>query len=364
MIPQYVPWIDRPSLANQINEYILSDGYFTEFKHTEEFERRIADFLQVKYCVVVNNGTISLSLALLAYGIKPGDRVLVPNITMIATCNAVKLIGAVPVFVDVEYENICMDISRASDMIVEENIKAVIYVTFNGRSHSFEKLSNFERHCNDFHIPVIYDNAQSFGSCDDGGHFINCGDSIGSFSFSMPKIITTGQGGCLVTNDYEHYQYIRKLKDFGRSSGGVDHHESFGINCKFTEMQAIMGINQIESIYERVEKKKAIYDLYRDTLKPLITNKPRHKNEVPWFVDIYIEKRDELKQFLFEHGINTRIMYPALTNQPCNIKDIKDDKIFMSREIARTGLWLPSSLNLSVNKIDFICCRIKEFLNG
>lgn len=361
VIPQYKPIFDRPALAEQINKYILSDGFFTEFKHTEEFERRIADFLQVKHCTIVSNGTISLSLALLAYGIKPGDKVLIPNITMIATCNAVKLIGAQPVIWDVDIDNGCLDLKAAGNMVKNHpDIKAVIYVTLNGRSHIWEELHQFEWMCMEKNVFVIYDNAQSFGSSHPTGIPINCMGSIGSFSFSMPKIITTGQGGCLITNDSVIDKEIRKLKDFGRSGGGNDIHNSFGINAKFTEMQAIMGINQIETIYQRVEIKKWIYERYYTLLKG--NGMYKITQSVPWFVDHYCMQRDGLAAYLEDHSIKTRNMYPEISTQKCNWK-VFPISLENSKFMAENGLWLPSSLDITEEQIVRVCDVIKEFYN-
>lgn len=367
-IPQYRPQFNREKLAKEVSDYILSDGYFTEYKYTQKFEETISDFLKVKHCILVNNGTISLSLALLAYGIKPKDNVIIPNVTMFATQSAVQLIGANPIFVDIDPNNLCLDLEKAKQVISINNIKAVIYVTLNGRKHNCNEYDNFQYFCQTKNIVVIEDNAQSFGSNNEWSQPINCPDqSIGSFSFSMPKIITTGQGGCLVTNNDELARRLRKLKDFGREKGGIDLHDSFGINSKFTEIQAIMGLNQIEDINDRIENKKRIFRLYREFLKDVKEIQFLEtdlKIVTPWFVDIYVDvARDELQTYLINYGIGTRKIYPPLTSQTVNNPYKLGQNYPISYEIGNTGLWLPSSMDLTYNEIKFICDKIKEFYN-
>jgi perosamine synthetase len=237
-----------------MEEYLESGGWLTEFKKTREFEERIADFLGVKYVSAVNNGTVSLLLALLALGIKREDEVIVPDYTMIASANAVVLAGAKPVLVDIDPKNLCLDIEKTKKAITPKT-KAIILVTINGRYPEMEKFVNLSQENNLF---LIEDAAQSFGSRYKGKPLGTFGE-VGSFSFSPHKIITSGQGGCLVTDNQELYQKILKIKDFGRPQSGVDYHETMGYNFKFTDLQAVIGIEQLKKIDWRVKRKKEIY---------------------------------------------------------------------------------------------------------
>ena len=363
MILQYKPTFNRPELAKEVSDYILGDGWFTEHRRTEEFEKKIAEFLGVKYCSVVNNGTISLSLALLAMGVQAGDYVIVPNITMIATCNAVKLIGAKCVFIDLDEKNLCLDLGLAmkSIEVMGGRVKAVIYVTLNGRSHPVVEYEEFRKYCEVNSVSLLEDNAQSFGSQWSDKTKISCPkNGIGSFSFSMPKIITTGQGGCLVTNDKELADKIKKLKDFGRSIGGIDVHDSFGINSKFTEIQAIIGLSQMRDIELRMVKKSFIYEFYRQKLKDVTDVTFVDHKSLVWFVDIFVPNRKELQDFLYRNEIHTRAIYPELTSQLCN-SGCAVKTMDVSGKYAQSGLWLPSYTELEEEDITLICNKITEF---
>jgi perosamine synthetase len=262
MLPQYEP-LTGIYEQTALNEYLKNPGFWTEYKKTTEFEQKIAEYLKIKHCIVVNNGTISLSLALLAMGIKPGDNVIVPDLTMIATPNAVRFIGANPIFVDITPDGL-LDLYEADKAIKIYNAKALIFVSLNGRSFNntaWEYLWKWKENG----IRLLEDAAQSFGSKNYEGYFCGTrGFEIGSFSFSMPKIITSGQGGCLVTDNDELATTLRHLKDFGRASGGNDKHDFFGINCKFTEMQAVLGLAQLNDIQYRVLRKKQMHKIYEE----------------------------------------------------------------------------------------------------
>lgn len=366
-IDQFHPVFNRKEIAKDLKEYALQDGFFSEYSKTKELEDKIATFLGVKHCIMVNNGTISLSIALLAQGIKPGDKVIIPNITMFATQAAVELIGAIPVFIDIEKENLCLDLEKAKERIVFgwNSIKAVIYVTLNGRSHGALEYFRFQSFCRKNKIVLIEDNAQSFGSHYTDGYLIGApyNDGIGSFSFSMPKIITCGQGGCLVTDDDVLAKKIRKLKDFGRSGGGTDIHDSFGINSKFTELQAIVGLSQFKDLRSKIQKKKEIYSSYYNKLIDIkaVTFFNNHKRWCPWFVDVSVSNREQLQKFLKEKGIGTRAIYPELTSQKVNHKLFHPRSMKVSNYFANRVLWLPSSLDITEKEIKYITDSIKEF---
>lgn len=364
-IPQMEPNFSDEE-ADAVHEYMKSGGWVTEFKKSREFEKMICNYTGAKFCHLVNNGTLSLSLALLAVGIQPGDKVLVPNLTMIATPNAVKFIGAEPIFADVDEKSLTLDMKEVKTICRKAKIKAVIHVSLNTRVGDLLHIRDF---CESRGIPFIEDSAKSLGSFYKGKHIGTFGD-IGSFSFSSPKIISTGQGGCLITDNEEFSKKIRRLKDFGRGEGGSDIHPFFGINCKFTDLQAVIGIEQMKKLSGRVEKMGNTWRRYQWHLKETLPHEifmfpaPSGKGThwIPWFVDIYLsseEVRDKLMDFLRTKKIGTRKVYPPINKQ--KIYESPGDNFPVSNEWAPRGLWLPSSSKLTHDDIDRVCEEIKNF---
>ena len=208
-IPQMAPWTDEKE-ADAVDNYMRSGGWLTQFKATAEMERMLAKFIGVKHCFVVSNGTDSLKIMLAAVGVGPGDEVILPDWTMAATANVIPQLGAIPVFVDVDAATGCVDIDGVEKAITNKT-KAIFHVSMNARSNNIERLAQI---CKKHQIPLLEDSAQALGSYHNGQHLGTFG-LMGSFSFSAPKIITTGQGGAIVTNDDKIATLVGKLKDFG-----------------------------------------------------------------------------------------------------------------------------------------------------
>ena len=342
-------------------DYMDEDGFITEFKHTEKFERMIAEYTGAKHCVVVNNGTIGLTLAAMSLGLKAGDEVIVPNYTMIATPNSVKMFGALPLFVDVEPETLCLDIEKVKQMLTPKT-RAIIFVSANGR-YPKVGIAAFEELARERNLLLIEDSAQSLGSFYPDGRHIGRAGLVGSFSFSAPKIISTGQGGALITDDDAVAARLRRLKDFGRSGGGNDIHDSIGYNFKFTELQACIGIEQMKKLPKRVERKKEIWRRYADNLIGVSGIKLfDHDLErtSPWFIDSLVENREGLIAHMKSSGIGTRVMYPPINRQ---MAYGVEGSHTVSEIVGEKGLWLPSAVQLTDADIKRICATIRSFYN-
>ncbi|MCR6644446.1 MAG: DegT/DnrJ/EryC1/StrS family aminotransferase [Terricaulis sp.] len=336
-----------------------SGGWITEFQQTRAFEQAIAAYTGAKHCVVTNNGTISLTLAALALDVGAGDEVIVPNYTMIATPNSVHMIGAKPVFVDVEPETLCMEIEAARAAITPRT-KALMLVAANGR-YPKAGVAAFAALCAERGVALIEDSAQALGSFYRDGRHIGRAGRVGSFSFSMPKVISTGQGGALITDDDALAARLRKLKDFGRTGGGNDIHDSIGWNFKFTDLQAVVGLEQMKKLPWRVARKKQIWRAYSEGLKGVpgirLFDHDLERTS-PWFIDALCERRDALAAHLKDNGIGARVMYPPINQQeaynlPGNFP--------VSARVGQEGLWLPSASQLRDEQIEAICGHIRAF---
>lgn len=373
MIPQYAPEFGKEE-QEAVYAYMGTGAWLTENKVTQDFEREIARVLRWDRCPephqvsVVSNGTISLSLALLACGVKPGDRVIVPDLTMIATANAATFIGAKPVLCDIDPKNLCLDLKKALELATLHEAKAVLYVSLNGRSHAAQGLGDLS-FALDEGCHLIEDAAQSFGSKTPDGIPIGTIGSYGSFSFSPHKIISTGQGGCVVSRPHSHwdrpydgpYEKIELLKDFGRLAGGGDIHDHFGVNAKFTDLQAVVGLEQLKKLPARIQRKTEIYARYEAELFDVVEMIPHQGT--PWFVDVYTDRRDELQEHLKKNGIGTRALYPALHTQKIFAEWNPSDAAFPTATAwSKKGLWLPSSFSLTDEEIRKICNHIREFM--
>ncbi|MBI3500274.1 MAG: DegT/DnrJ/EryC1/StrS family aminotransferase [Bacteroidetes bacterium] len=360
-INQYEPSYSREEI-DAVNSYLNSGAWLTEFRKTRELEEMMCAFTGAKYCAAIANGTVSLFVMLKAVGIGHGDEVIVPDLTMAATPNAVVLAGATPVFADIDEKNLCLDVEQVEKAITKKT-KAVIHVSFNGRAGKLEELKKL---CRVKKIYLFEDAAQSLGSFYNGKHLGTIG-TIGSFSLSMPKIITTGQGGFLITDNPSLYKKIKLLKDFGRRKGGEDFYKVIGWNFKFTDLQAVFGIEQFKKLPERMAFKKRIYAQYKNLLAdiPQVEFFETDLSSVsPWFIDIMVPQRDKLMKHLHSNAIISRPVYPALHTQPAYKKSplVKiRGKFPASEKISRRVLWLPSSFSLTEENIEIVCKSIKEF---
>ena len=354
VINQIEPIISKDD-RNAVKKYIDSGRWITENKVSRKFEENFSSLVKSRYSILYPNGTLTLLSIILALGIKNKDEVIVPNYTMVASANSVILAGAKPILCDISKENLCLDPTEFKKKISNKT-KAVIYVTLNGRSGSIEEIKKI---CKKKNIYLIEDSAHSIGSYLKKKHHGTFGIAS-SFSLSMPKLITTGQGGFVVTNNKIFADKIKQIKNFGRKSDGNDIYLSTGYNFKFTDLQASLGISQLKNINKRANLKKKIFKSYFKELSKIkgleILN--FKKEETPWFVDIYLKNPKKLMKYLDKFNIKSRLVYPPLnTLKIFNIKgNFKNSNYFCKR-----GLWLPSSINLTKKDLRFIINTIKNY---
>ncbi len=353
MIYQIKPVIGNKAKKSLIN-YVKRDNWITEYKVTENFEKKFSKFTNSKYCICFPNGTITMSSILDCLDLKKNDEVLVSNYTMVATANVAKFVGLKLKLVDISNKDLCMcpvDLLKK----INKKTKVVIYTQMNGRVGQIESIKKI---CKKNNIFLIEDAAHAIGSYNKRIHVGNSGIAS-SFSFSMPKLITMGQGGAVITNNSKLASRLRLYKNFGRKKPGEDVHNYLGYNFKITDMQSILGLEQLKDINLRIRKKKAIFVRYKNNLKNNSKIKffDVEKNETPWSVDIYLKDVSKLKKILKKNKILTRYVYPPLNSQKIykNFKNLPISSYYCNR-----GLWLPSSLDLKNQEIDKICKLINK----
>ena len=353
-IPQIEPLLGAEETAAVLR--VIASGYITEGRETREFEQEMARFFGVAHAIVVNNATLALTIALQGLGIGPGDEVIVPDFTFVATANAVSLAGAQPVFADIGRETFTIDLPDAEARITSRTA-AIVPVHLNGRSSDMEALAALAAKHG---LAVVEDAAQAMGSARGGRHLGAFGDA-GVFSLGTTKVITSGQGGVILTRRGDLACACARIKDHGRLSRSAEVHDTLGFNSKFTDLQAAVGLAQFRKLPGRIARKRAIFERYRRNLAGVagIEIPPINLAEaVPWFVDLLSTDRKGLEERLKRAEIETRRFYLPLHSQPCYRAA---GEYPVTQDISARGLWLPSSIQLEDREIDRICDCIAEF---
>jgi perosamine synthetase len=356
MIPQH-----KPSFGSEESkacfDYLSGDGYITEYKITEEFEELLSKYIGCKHCIMTTSGTTALILSLLSLKLSSGDEVIVPNYTMVASINAITSVGAKPVIVDVNASTYTLSLDTIIPYITSKT-KVVLHVSLNNRCKDLDKIRDY---CEKSEIYLIEDSAQSLGAKYKNKHLGTYG-KIGCFSLSTPKIISTGQGGFCVTNDDVLATSMRKIKNFGRNTGGNDVYECVGYNFKYTDLQAVIGLEQMKKLSLRVERMKNIYNIYYANLHDIYEMlPPNYHGWLPWFVDIVCpdeNHRKSLSTHLKIMGVGTRYTYPELNKTPMYYST---DMLDNSTKICNRGLFLPSYVSITDDEINCVCNIIRAY---
>ena len=354
------PTINSSEVLNYTKK-ALKQNFPNEGKFTRIFENKIKKILKIKYVVSTTSGTSAIFLALKTLNLKKNDEVIIPNITFPATANAVKMSGAKLILADINPNNLLMDLDSLKKLI-NKNTKVVIPVHVSGRGENIKEIIKI---CKSKNIKIIEDAAEAFGSQMDKKHLGTYGD-LGCFSFAPNKIITTGQGGVVVTNNKLTFKKLSSIKDQGRvgpTTGGEDIYVTTGFNLKFTNLQSALGISQLKTFYKRKQKLLKIHRFYR---KNLVTNnnfklfKFNEKNgELPLWSDVYCKQRNKLFNYLKKNNINCRYFWYPLNN--CKPFKKPDFQFKNTNKLRGKLMWLPSSINLKFTEQKKICKLINSF---
>ena len=341
---------------------VVKSGYINEGEITNELCANISKYLGVKYVIAAPNGTQALYLALKSLGIGKGDEVIVPALTFIATASAVIMSGAKPVFADVNLEDCNIKIQQLKNLI-SKRTKAILPVHVNGRMADMEEINKIAQ---EYGLCVIEDAAEAFGSnlC---GKYLGTISDVGIISLAPTKIITSGQGGFVLTNNESINQKIVEMKDHGRLSRSWNHHPEIGANFKFNDILAALAISQLKGLEIRLQKAVSDYLYYKKKLEenPLVRFFETKLNEgiIPLWVDIEInEDRESFIEYMRKNKIIVRPFWPSIPSQKPYQK-FRSGKVDNANHLAKSCVWLPSGFEKQVADIERVVQKINSY-NG
>jgi perosamine synthetase len=358
----------EPTLNGNEAEYVLdcieSNWISSAGKYIPRFEEDFAEACGTRYGVACVNGTVALHLALATLGIGPGDEVILPTFTMIATINAVTYTGATPVLVDSEPVTWNMDLNQVADKITSRT-RVVMPVHTYGHPVDMDPLLELaERHG----LYIIEDAAEAHGAEYKGRRAGSLGHA-GCFSFYANKVITTGEGGMITTDDPDIAQLASHLRDHAFSDERHFWHKYLGFNYRMTNLQAAVGLAQMEQMESFVRARRANAARYTAALQsiPGIVTPPEADwaKSVFWMYSILVEDefgmtRDQLRAYLAEHGIETRTFFIPMHLQPIYYQAFQGQRYPISEMLCQRGFYLPSASSLTPREIDYITEMVRQ----
>lgn len=349
-----------------VNDCLESTWISSSGKYIQAFEEGFARFCNVKHALACANGTVSLHLSLVGLGIGPGDEVIVPTFTYVASANTVMYTGAKPVFVDSEPETWNIDPLKIEQAITPHT-KAIMVVHIYGHPADMTPIREI---ANRHGLALIEDAAEAHGATYHGETVGGIGD-VASFSFFGNKIITTGEGGMLTTNDDALAAKMRQLKGQGLDPTRRYWFTMVGYNYRMTNIEAAIGLAQLEKIDWHLAQRRRIADTYKERLKSyeglcLQPERPGVKNSY-WMTSLVLGEgrpdRDQLIQQLAEAGIETRPFFYPMHILPIYADMTRGQDFPVADRISTRGLNLPSSASLTEDDIHYVCDKLIGLLS-
>ena len=348
--------ISKPFLSNLELEFVseaVQSGWVSSLgRYIEQFESGFAAFCGVKYALTVSNGTVGLHLALATLGIKEGDEVIVPDLTFAATANAVRMTGAIPIPVDVERDSYCISVS-AIEAAITPNTRAIIPVHLYGYPAN---MPDILRLATARSLLVIEDAAEAHGASI-GGRVVGSFGDFGVFSFYGNKILTTGEGGMLTTNNYELFKRARHLRDHAMSKEKRYWHTELGYNYRMTNLQAALGVAQLQQVEQFLAERSQILDQYRNRLEQHGIECNPYGGEgikpVNWITCAVLPNasrivRDKVIFLMAESGVDSRPFFYPLSDLPM-YESVPNP---VSQILSSTGINLPTYIGITPDDID------------
>jgi perosamine synthetase len=347
-----------------VNQCIDSNWISSKGAFVTKFERAFACEAGCEYAVACGNGTVALHLVLAALGIGPGDEVILPSFTMIATANAVKYTGATPKLVDSEPLNFNVDPTLVKRAITK-NTKAIIVVHTYGHPAQMNRLLEI---ANAHDLFLIEDAAEAHGA-EISDKRVGSFGLAGTFSFYANKIITTGEGGMVTTNDIQFERIVRRLRDHAFHPERHFWHEYIGYNYRMTNLQAAVGLAQTERMDEIIAARRRLRNWYHDKLRDCPGLHLPHESpgvrSVFWMYAIRVDRlfgctSNTLRRRLALRGIETRSFFVPIHIQPVYIDQFRGQNFPVAEDLCSSGLYIPTSEVLTEKDVEWICEQIKD----
>ena len=360
--------ISQPKLSARELDYVtdaVKSGWVSSLGHyVDKFEESFAAFCGTRYAVSVGNGTVGLHLAMKVLGIGPGDEVIVPDLTFVATGNTVVAAGATPVMVDVRRDSWCIDPEKVAAAITPRT-RAIIPVHLYGHPADMPQIMKLaEKH----HLHVIEDAAEAHGAAIAGRRAGSLGH-CGVFSFYGNKIITSGEGGMITTDNPDIYARARFLRDHAMSKEVRYWHTEVGYNYRMTNIQAALGLAQLEQIDEFIRARADILLAYRARLEPagIVCNPRIDADPVNWITCALVEglgrkARDEMAIRLRERGVDTRPFFFPMSNFP--MYTAMGGRNPVSASLSEDGFNLPTFVGMTEDMVAQVCDAFLECRPG
>lgn len=348
-----------------LNECIDTGWISSNGRFVNEFEYKFAEFCGVKHALAAANGTVTLHLILVALGIEPGDEVIMPTLTYIATANAVKYCGATPVFVDSEEDTWNINPKKIEEKITKKT-KAIIPVHLYGLPANMDEINRISKKYN---LIVIEDAAEAHGASIDNKVVGSIGD-VASFSFFGNKIITCGEGGMITTNNTQLYEKMKILRSQGVDPLKKYWHNVVGYNYRMTNMQAAVGLAQLENVSWHLEQRLRVAKLYKEKLSELFEFVDMqlcqsNTNNVYWMNSIILKdkvrlSRDDIMRKMEEKNIEMRPLFYCMHEMPPYLN--KDVKFPIAEKLSSRGINLPSHALLTEENIEYIVSELAKII--
>ncbi|MCM3124165.1 MULTISPECIES: LegC family aminotransferase [unclassified Mesobacillus] len=381
-IPLSVPNLKGNELK-YVKHAVETEWVSTGGPYVDEFEQRISAYVNAKGAVSCQNGTAGLHVALHVCGVKSEDEVIVPTLTFIAAVNPVKYIGANPIFMDCD-DSLCMDVNKLMSFCEEEcsfiggrlinnktkkHIKAIIIVHVFGNMANMEKIMKV---ASKFNLKVIEDATEAIGSYYTEGQYKNkyAGTigTVGVYSFNGNKIMTTGGGGMIVSNDEKLLKRAKHLTTQAKSDELYYTHDEIGFNYRMTNLQAALGLAQLEQLETFIQTKKENYKLYLEKIRDIegleILGFEKNLRSNYWFYALFIGEnyplnRDDIIKYLSSKSIQVRPIWGLIHEQKPYLDD-QSYKIEKAKYYLNHIVNVPCSSNLNKDDVEYVIDSLKN----